>query len=254
MNRPTHRAALAAALAFGPVPAALACSPNPYVGQVCTVAQDWCPAGTLPADGRLLPIRGNEPLYTVLGMNYGGDGIESFALPDLRGRVVAHQGQGPGLASMAVGEALGSDSISVAVGVDNLPPHTHPASSTADITATLRGQRAQATLESPSGATLAAFRFNRPRPKGTPGPTDLGAYSSQAANVDMYPGSIVAAANVKTTTGPAGGGKPLDKDNAQPTLVLRQCIAVVGQYPQYPPAASTQPATPRQAASPRRPP
>jgi microcystin-dependent protein len=245
MNRRIHRVAFAAAVILGSSPGAFACAENPYIGQLCTVAQDWCPAGTLPADGRFLPIKGNELLYSVLGTNYGGDGSTNFALPDLRGRVVAHQGQGPGLPELYIGQSLGSDSISTAVGVANLPPHTHSASSTANVSATLRAQSSQGTTEAPGGATLAAFRFNRPRPKGTPGPTELGAYSNQAANVDMYGGSVVAAATVTTTTGATGGGKPLDKDNAQPTLALRQCIAVVGQYPQYAPTAGTQAALPR---------
>ncbi len=63
MNRQTRRLMFAAALVLGPSPGAFTCSPNPYVGQLFTVAQDCCPAGSLTADGRLIPITGNEPLF-----------------------------------------------------------------------------------------------------------------------------------------------------------------------------------------------
>ena len=179
---------------------------------------------------------------------YGGDGTTTFALPDLRGRVVAHRGQGPGLAEVEVGEAFGGDGVPI--GVPNLPPHTHSASSTAVVTATLRGQRAQGSSANPGGNVLAAFATQVDPPKGTPGPTTkTDAYSSQAANVNMRRETIAGKADVTTTTGPIGGGKPLD--NAQPTLALRQCIAVDGQFPAAPQAADAQPALTYQAAAPR---
>jgi microcystin-dependent protein len=237
MNRRIHRVVFAAALVLGSSPGAFACSPNPYVGQLCTVAQDWCPANTLPADGRLLPIRGNEQLFGLIGTIYGGDGSSTFALPDLRGRVVAHRGQGPGLAEVFIGDAFGSDSV--VIGVANLPAHTHLATSTTEVTATLRGQRALGTSVSPGGNVLATFATAPVPPRGAPGQaTNTDAYSNQAANVDMRDGAIAVKAAVATTTGIVGGGKPLD--NAQPTLVLRQCIALVGQYPS---TARAQPAT-----------
>ena len=245
MNRPTHRAVLAAALAFGPVPAALACSANPYVGQVCTVAQDWCPAGTMPADGRLLPIADHVFLYSLIGTIYGGNGTTNFALPDLRGRVIVHRGQGAGLPPVDLGDAFGGDSVPL--GVANLPPHTHKATSEASVTATLRGQRAMGTRQDPGGNVLAVFQTTPAPPKGSGEPvTRTDAYSNQAANVDMRRSTIAGKAEVTTTIGPTGGGTPLD--NAQPTLVLLQCIAVTGQLPQYPPA-SAEPAQPLAAAA-----
>ncbi len=235
MNRPTHRAVLAAALAFGPGPAALACSPNPYVGQLCTVAQDWCPAGTLPADGRLLAIADHVFLYSLIGTIYGGDGATKFALPDLRGRIVAHRGQGTGLPPVDLGTAFGGDSVPL--GVANLPPHTHSANSEASVTATLRGQRAKGTRQDPGGNVLAVLQTTPGPPKGSDEPTTrTDAYSNQAANVNMRRSSVPGEAKVTTTIGATGGGKPLD--NAQPTLVLLQCIAVTGQLPQYPPASA----------------
>jgi len=230
MNRRIHRVAIAVALAMGSSSGAFACSPNAVLGQLCTVAQNWCPAGTLPADGQILPITGNEPLFTLLGTVYGGNGQTTFALPDLRGRIVAHRGQGPGLAEVFVGDEFGGDGVSI--GVANLPPHTHSASSTTDLTATLRGQSALGTSQDVKGNVPAAFATRPVPPKGSPAPTTkTDAYSNQAASVDMDKLAIAVAGGVTTTTGAVGGGKPLD--NAQPTLVLRQCIVVNGQYPEY---------------------
>ena len=236
MNRRTHRVMFAAVLAFGATPAAFACSPNPYVGQQCTVAQDWCPAGTLPADGQLLAITDYLFLFSVLGTTYGGNGTTNFALPDLRGRVVAHRGQGPGLPEVFLGDTFGSDSIQPSI--DNLPPHSHKATSETNVSVTLRGQRAMGNRQDPNGNVLATFQTTPVPQKGEPKTgTGTDAYSNQAANVDMRDGTIAVKASVATTTGPIGGGKPLD--NAQPTLVLRQCIATVGQIPT---TANAQPA------------
>ncbi len=76
------RALLAAVVAAGFSAAAQAQSP--IVGQVQLFAFNFCPAGWLPTDGRLLPIQGNTPLFSLLGTTYGGDGITNFALPATR--------------------------------------------------------------------------------------------------------------------------------------------------------------------------
>lgn len=69
---------------------------DPYVGEVRSFAFGVVPSGWLPCDGRLLPIKGNVALYSILGTQYGGDGQTSFALPDLRGTAAA--GSQPGAA------------------------------------------------------------------------------------------------------------------------------------------------------------
>jgi microcystin-dependent protein len=70
----------------GVSPAAASCGFEPFIGQVCTFAFDFCPKGFAPADGRLMAINTQTPLFAVLGTIYGGDGVTTFALPDLRGR------------------------------------------------------------------------------------------------------------------------------------------------------------------------
>jgi microcystin-dependent protein len=60
------------------------------------MATQFCPRYSLPADGRILPIALNTTLFSLLGTNYGGDGVSTFALPDLRGRVPMGVGNGAG--------------------------------------------------------------------------------------------------------------------------------------------------------------
>lgn len=84
--------------------------PDEYLGEILTVGFNFCPRGTLEADGRLLPISQNSALFSLLGTLYGGDGRTTFALPDLRGRVIVGAGQGPGLTERRQGERGGTES------------------------------------------------------------------------------------------------------------------------------------------------
>ncbi len=102
-------AALTGALMAGAAPAAHA-GPDAYLGEIMTVGFNFCPRGTLEADGRLLPINENTALFSLLGTLYGGDGRTTFALPDLRGRVVVGAGQGPGLTDRRQGQRGGTES------------------------------------------------------------------------------------------------------------------------------------------------
>lgn len=102
-------AALTGALMAGAVPVAHA-GPDAYLGEIMTVGFNFCPRGTLEADGRLLPINENTALFSLLGTLYGGDGRTTFALPDLRGRVVVGAGQGPGLTDRRQGARGGTES------------------------------------------------------------------------------------------------------------------------------------------------
>lgn len=89
-----------------------------YVGEIIAFAGNFAPAGFLPCDGRLMAVAENETLAALLGPTYGGDGVTTFALPDLRGRVPL--GVGPGL---ALGTYLGEDAVPLTG--SNLPAHTH---------------------------------------------------------------------------------------------------------------------------------
>lgn len=77
---------------------------EPLLGQIIMFAGNFAPRGWAFCDGQLLSINENQALFSLLGTNYGGDGRTTFGLPDLRGRVSIHEGQGPGLPNYVVGQ------------------------------------------------------------------------------------------------------------------------------------------------------
>jgi microcystin-dependent protein len=91
---------------------------EPYVGEIRMVGFNFAPAGWMLCQGQLLPISENEVLFNLIGTTYGGDGQETFALPNLQSRIPVHQGGGFVLAEMA-----GVESVTLTVG--QIPAHTH---------------------------------------------------------------------------------------------------------------------------------
>ena len=94
-----------------------------FLGDIRLIASTIIPAGWAPCDGRVLPIGPNRALFDLIGTTYGGDGQQTFALPDLRGRLPIGQGQGPGLSPRAMGQMLGDEQV--ALTVEQMPPHSH---------------------------------------------------------------------------------------------------------------------------------
>lgn len=92
---------------------------QPYVGEIRMFAGNFAPAGWMFCDGQLLPISENETLFTLIGTTYGGDGQSTFGLPDLRGRLPIHQGNG-----FILAETGGAEEITLTV--QQIPAHTHP--------------------------------------------------------------------------------------------------------------------------------
>src|SRR6478736_4211366 len=92
---------------------------QPYVGEIRMFAGNFAPAGWMFCEGQLLPISEYETLFNLIGTTYGGDGQSTFALPDLRGRVPIHQGNGFTLA-----ETGGVEEVTLTV--SQIPSHTHP--------------------------------------------------------------------------------------------------------------------------------
>ena len=92
---------------------------QPYVGEIRIFAGNFAPAGWMFCQGQLLPISENETLFNLIGTTYGGDGQSTFALPDLRGRVPIHQGNGFTLA-----ETGGAETVTLTV--NQIPAHSHP--------------------------------------------------------------------------------------------------------------------------------
>lgn len=92
---------------------------QPYVGEIRMFAGNFAPAGWMLCEGQLLPIAENETLFQLIGTTYGGDGESTFAMPDLRGRLPIHQGNGVILA-----ETGGAEEITLTV--NQIPAHAHP--------------------------------------------------------------------------------------------------------------------------------
>src|SRR3954471_18960457 len=111
---------------------------QPYVGEIRMFAGNFAPAGWMFCEGQLLPISENETLFQLLGTTYGGDGQETFALPDLRGRIPIHQGNG-----FILAETGGAEEITLTV--SQIPAHSHP----------LLCQNGAATDPNPQGDLLA---------------------------------------------------------------------------------------------------
>jgi microcystin-dependent protein len=91
---------------------------QPYVGEIRIFAGNFAPAGWMFCEGQLLPISENETLFQLIGTTYGGDGQETFALPDMRGRLPIHQGGGFTLA-----ETGGVEQVTLTV--QQTPAHSH---------------------------------------------------------------------------------------------------------------------------------
>ncbi|RYF71198.1 MAG: hypothetical protein EOO29_30470 [Comamonadaceae bacterium] len=105
-QRPAVRlAALSAALcaALCITPTAQATGDNPYLGELMLFGGDFCPDRWLPAAGSTMSIVQNRTLFQLLGVTYGGDGVNTFNLPDLRGRSAVGTGTGAGMAQQALG-------------------------------------------------------------------------------------------------------------------------------------------------------
>ena len=92
---------------------------QPYVGEIRMFAGNFAPAGWMFCEGQLLPISENETLFQLIGTTYGGDGQSTFALPDLRGRLPLHQGNG-----FILAETGGAEEITLTS--NQIPAHSHP--------------------------------------------------------------------------------------------------------------------------------
>lgn len=112
---------------------------QPYVGEIRMFAGNFAPAGWMFCEGQLLPISENETLFQLIGTTYGGDGQSTFGLPDLRGRIPIHQGNG-----FILAETGGAEEVTLTV--QQIPAHSHP----------LLAGGVSGTSTSPSGSVLAS--------------------------------------------------------------------------------------------------
>jgi microcystin-dependent protein len=154
-------------------------------------AGNFAPAGWMFCEGQLLPISENETLFQLIGTTYGGDGQSTFALPDLRGRVPIHQGNG-----FILAETGGAETITLTV--SQIPAHTHPL----------------------LGSTRVAVDLN-PENRVLAGTGTAGAFSY----VEDVPSQSLSPASVS----PVGGSQP--HDNFQPYLCVSFIISLFGIFP-----------------------
>jgi microcystin-dependent protein len=173
---------------------------QPFVGQIIRVGFAFAPAGWMRCEGQLVPISNFETLYNLIGTTYGGDGQNTFGLPDLRGRVSLNAGQGPGLSNYQIGQNGGTEKVTLTA--QQNPQHPHSA---AVIT--------NAGNSQPNSSTLLAN-------EGPQGITMIYTYAAyDAANQ-----TAVSNASIAST-----GGQP--HENRQPYLAVTWCISLFGIYP-----------------------
>jgi microcystin-dependent protein len=95
-----------------------------FLGEIRIFAGDFAPQGWSYCDGQLLPIQNYQALYALLGTSYGGDGVTTFAKPDLRGRLPIGDQQGTNLTTRTIGQFVGTETVTLTEA--QLPPHSHP--------------------------------------------------------------------------------------------------------------------------------
>src|SRR3979409_1749198 len=96
---------------------------NPFVAEIRIFAGNFAPKGWALCNGQVMPISQNTALFSLLGTTYGGNGVSTFALPDLQGSAPMHPGQGPGLSLHGLGERNGTETVTLLE--SEIPAHTH---------------------------------------------------------------------------------------------------------------------------------
>lgn len=164
---------------------------QPYVGEIRMFAGNFAPAGWMFCEGQLLPISENETLFNLIGTTYGGDGQSTFALPDLRGRLPLHEGDG-----FILAETGGAEEITLTV--NQIPAHTHPLLASSD----------------PAVASL---------------PTANVLAQSKTAGIFLYLEDVPSVNTAPTSIGLVGGSQP--HTNFQPYLCINFIISLFGIFP-----------------------
>src|SRR6185295_9718082 len=104
--------------------------PEPYVGEIRMFAGNFAPNGWMFCEGQTLPISENDVLFQLIGTTYGGDGEETFNLPNLASRVPIHMGTGPDGTTYQLGEMAGTEQETLTT--QQIPIHTHPMLASSD--------------------------------------------------------------------------------------------------------------------------
>ncbi len=165
----------------------------PYVGEVVCGGWNFCPAGWAECNGAIISIADNSTLFALIGTTYGGDGQNTFALPNIAGRTMVHTGTGPGLSLRSLGESGGVEAVPLAS--SQMPSHNHQ-------------------VQVHTGVEQSASPTNK-----IVGPVSAPLYSTAAANTTLGAAAV----------GSAGGSQP--HNNLQPYLAAKCCISLFGIFP-----------------------
>ena len=166
---------------------------QPYVGEIRMFGGSFAPAGWAMCQGQLQPISENDTLFNLIGTTYGGDGEETFALPNLQSRVPIHQGTGASGTAYVIGETGGTESVTLST--NQMPAHSHPLQVSTD-----------------TGAQI------------TPGGNVLGSGASVTIFRPIIPNQAMA-----PSIDVQGGNQP--HDNMQPYIVINYIISLFGVFP-----------------------
>ncbi len=192
---------------------------TPYVGEIMIFAGNFAPKNWAFCNGQLISVSQNNALFALLGTTYGGNGVSTFALPDLRSRVPVHFGQGTGLSNYALGQIGGTENIGLTI--TNLPSHTH-GFSPSGVTASVQASGAYGDTSSPTGNYLS-------NGGDTGGGVTTNAYST--------PGNAGTPANIagvsfNLSSGAIGlTGNNIPFPILQPYLALNFVISLYGNFP-----------------------
>ena len=168
---------------------------QPFVGEIRMFGGNFAPSGWMLCEGQLLPISEYETLFNLIGTTYGGDGQETFALPDLQGRIPIHQGTNPkGGSTYILAEQGGVEAVTLTT--QQIPIHSHPVLASTN----------------PGNAT---------QPKGN--------VTAQNASVTIYRAQPPAVNMNNQAVGITGGSQP--HDNFQPYLCINFIISLFGVFP-----------------------
>ena len=166
---------------------------QPFVGEIRMFGGNFPPAGWMFCEGQLLPISENDVLFNLIGTTYGGDGQETFALPDLRGRLPIHRGPGGG-GNHQIGENGGVEEVTLTV--QQIPSHSHA----------FLASKGPGNVNAPAGNVTA-----------------------ESAAVKIYFADVPSVAMNAAAVGPAGGSQP--HTNFQPYLCVDFIISLFGIFP-----------------------
>ena len=167
---------------------------SPYVGEIRMFAGNFAPNGWMFCEGQTLPIAENDVLFQLIGTTYGGDGQETFNLPNLASRVPIHMGTGPDGTTYQIGEMAGTEQETLTT--QQIPIHTHP----------FLGSEQNGTEPNPTGG-----------------------FSATSTTLQPYVQETPSAAFAATSITPAGGSQP--HENTQPFLCINFIISLFGVFP-----------------------